>query len=171
MGSSISHTNMTFRQVAARRCSGWGSSRCRDAPLFLSGTNTASRLTAKVSHLLLRLFVIEEDGKSVQSENHSTSRNQDAAGNGRQSYPFAQKYRCENNDENYAEFVNGSYARSLAELECAKVANPGQTSGQSGQNKEHQGPAAEPRNGRNRHFRKGDAPGEKEHHRSANSSG
>src|ERR1700704_3724983 len=110
------------------------------------------------------------EDRLVQRENHGAGGNQDAANNGRESDPLAQKNRCEKNNENDAEFVNGSHARGLAELKCAKVANPGQTSGQSGQNKKHKCPAADRGEGRNRNFSKGDAPGEKENDRSANGS-
>src|SRR6202171_6591873 len=112
-----------------------------------------------------------KDEKSVQSKKHAACGNQHTACNGRESYPLAQKYGCENNNENDAELIHRRNPRGLTELECAKVAHPGQTSSQSGQYKKCKSLAADPGESGNRNFGKGDAPREEEHHSSPNRRG
>ena len=108
---------------------------------------------------------------SLQRQNHGAGRNQNSAYDSGGSRPFTQEYGGEDKHENDAEFVQWRDSGGLAELECAKVAEPGQASTQSRQHQERKGPAADLRESRDRHNGKGDTPSEKENNGSPNRRG
>ncbi len=107
------------------------------------------------------------------AEDHDDGAGSDeqAAGDNGHGQLFTQQQPGKDHDERHAEFVERRHARGWAKLQGAKVAEPGEPRGQTGEGEEKDGPAVEKANLAVFAEADGDGPGKGKDYRGADCGG